>query len=60
MNEEYSKEACEERHKHITMMLEKIDKSIDTLFSRLNWFYVTAIVMIVASSSSLVMTLLKK
>lgn len=38
-----SKELCDERSKNIEKMLLKIDKSVDTLFSRLNWFYIVTI-----------------
>lgn len=55
--DEFNKDLCNERHKNIDALITKMDKFIDTIFSRLNWFMVTAIV---ALLTALIDILLKK
>jgi hypothetical protein len=44
MNDNFvTRDLCDERSKNIEKLLAKIDKSVDTLFNRLNWFYVLTI-----------------
>lgn len=54
MGENFSKDLCDERHKTVEMMFSKIDKNIETLFNRLNWFYVITISALVTAVASLV------
>jgi hypothetical protein len=56
---EYSRDLCDERHEHISVMLEKIDKKTDTLFSRLNWFYLVAIGTMASAISAIVISCVK-
>jgi|WetSurMetagenome_2_1015567.scaffolds.fasta_scaffold38899_3 hypothetical protein len=53
----YNKELCDERHENVTLMITKMDKLMDTLFSRMNWFMLTAIAALI---TALVDVLLKK
>jgi tartrate dehydratase beta subunit/fumarate hydratase class I family protein len=56
---EYSRDLCDERHERISVMLEKIDKKTDTLFSRLNWFYLVAIGTMASAISAIVISCVK-
>ena len=55
--EPYNKELCDERHQNIALMISKMDKLMDTLFSRMNWFMLTAIAALI---TALIDVLLKK
>ena len=46
--EEYNKDLCTERH-------QKIDKQLEQLFARLNWFYLLIIATLATSIANLVM-----
>jgi hypothetical protein len=56
---EYNRDLCDERHAHISCMLEKIDKKTDILFSRLNWFYVFAIGTMASALSAIVISCIR-
>lgn len=47
MGDEYNRDLCEERHKNvdrnITDMRSEMNDKFETLFGRLNWFYLLAI-----------------
>ncbi len=52
MGDEFNKDLCNERHKNVELMFGKIDKNIESLFGRLNWFYVIAIITLVGVVAS--------
>ena len=41
-------ELCAERHRNLERTMEGAEKKIDTLFARLNWFYILVIATLVA------------
>ena len=57
--DDYSRDLCNERHEHISVMLEKIDKKTDTLFSRLNWFYILAIGTLISTCTAIALSCIK-
>ena len=62
MGEEYNKDLCEERHKHvdrnITDMRSEMNDKFETLFGRLNWFYLLAIGTMATCIASLAVALI--
>ena len=56
MESDYNKELCDERHKNLLEMLAKIDKSVVSLYNRLNWFYLIAITTLISSISAVVLS----
>lgn len=59
MSDEFNKEACEERHKNLHLTLERVDKNVDRLFARLNWFYILAIGTLASAASAIIMSCMK-
>jgi hypothetical protein len=59
MNDPITREFCDERHKHTETLLNKIDKSIDTLFARLNWFFILTITTLASALTSILIGLHK-
>jgi hypothetical protein len=59
MGDEYNKEACEERHKNLHETMSRVDKNVDRLFARLNWFYVLAICTLASAVSAIVLSCIK-
>lgn len=53
---EFDEKLCDERHKNIEHLLEKIDKSVNVLFNRLNWFYVVAIGTLASAISAIIIS----
>jgi hypothetical protein len=60
MTTDFNRELCDERHKNIEGMLTKIDKNVDTLFIRLNWFFILAIATLVSAGTSIVLSVIPK
>ena len=52
-NEVFSERLCMERHKNIELLLNKVDKNIESLYARLNWFYVIVITALVGAVSAI-------
>lgn len=49
----FSKQLCDERHQNVEKLINKIDKSLDLLFVRLNWFYLLAITTLISAISAI-------
>jgi hypothetical protein len=51
--EDHDRRFCDERHHEIHLWMAQQKKDMETLFNRLNWFYVIAIATLVSSVMSL-------
>ena len=56
---EYNKELCDERHNNLDKALDRLFSKIDIVASRLNWFYVIAILTLGGVVTNLVVMYLK-
>ena len=43
MEDKVIKQVCDERHIALEKQLKKIDKNMEILFKRLNWFYIITV-----------------
>lgn len=59
MGDEFVRDLCDERHKNVEKVLVSIDTKIDTLFNRLNWFYLAAISALASGVSAVTILLIK-
>ena len=59
MGDEFVKDLCDERHKNVEKVLVSIDTKIDTLFNRLNWFYLAVISALASGVTTITVLLIK-
>ena len=56
---DFNKELCDEKHRNLEELVKTINTSIQSLYTRLNWFYLIAITTLVSSLSAIAFTTLK-
>jgi hypothetical protein len=56
---DFNKELCDEKHRNLEELVKTINTSIQSLYTRLNWFYLIAITTLVSSLSAILFSTLK-